>query len=56
MRARSPSTDSLAYGEVVPMPMFPLESVVPVPSTPVPKIRFPMLSWLSAVFDGASTS
>ena len=44
-----PLTESLAYGEEVPMPMLPLARVVPVPSSPVPKIRLPMLRRLSAV-------
>ena len=38
----SPTTESFAYGEVVPIPMLPVESVVPVPSSPVPKRRLPM--------------
>ena len=48
------STLKRACGVLVPMPMFPVESVVPVPEIVVPKMMLPMLSWLLAVADGAS--
>ena len=49
-------TESLAKGEVDAMPTLPEESVVPVPSSLVPKMRLPMLRVLLEVTAGASTS
>src|SRR5437879_388874 len=41
-----PHTVRREYGVVVPMPMLPVERLVPSPLMPVPKIRLPMSSWL----------
>ena len=44
-----PATESLDAGEVEPIPMLPVESVGPIPSTLLPKIRLPILSTLFSV-------
>jgi len=51
-----PTTESLWRGVVVPIPMLPVERVLPAPSSPVPKIRLPMLRELVAVEDVAFLS
>ena len=50
----APLTDNFAKGEVVPMPIFPELKVVPVPSIPVPKIKFPIVIVLLFVAVGES--
>ena len=55
MRA-DPDTVSRADGDDVPIPIFPVESVVLVPSILVPNMRFPILSVFELVGVGTSIS
>lgn len=49
------TTSSFVEGAVVPIPIFPVESVVPVPFIPLPKIRFQIFKTLLLAVFGTST-